>query len=262
MGKLDDREEKLLEELRVRKQVEIRDITQQFNISESTARRMCAEMERKELAVRTFGGLRILVREEAEYKHYSYEDAEGKGSTAKARIGKYATEQLKDGDIIFLSGGTTVRQMAIAMTERIRQGDLKDVMIVTNSIVWAEILSDYASVILTGGKVRSARRDVAGYLSEQTVRNARFDKCFVGVDGIDLSEGLIAFDMDTANLDRLVLEQSDNIYILADSSKFKQTYVTAYEKVLPKHVVITDDGIDPSLLEVAKRMGISIQTVG
>ena len=262
MGKVDMREERLLEELKSRGQMDLKEMMELFSISDSTARRMCVEVEKKGLAIRTFGGIRLLPeRDNSAAMIYSYNLSETRQAEEKARIGERAATLVEDGDIIFLSGGTTVQAMAVALARRLDGGKLKNVMILTSSIASAELLAPHCSVMLTGGKLRPERRDVAGFLSEQMVKSSRFDRCFVGVDGIDLSEGLMAFDADTSNLDRLVIEQSDSACILADSSKFHKTYFTAYEHISNKHCIITDQGIDPNTLLQAKNAGIAIETV-
>ena len=151
--------------------------------------------------------------------------------------------------------------MAQALARRLDEGALKNVMILTNSISSAELLAPHCSVVLTGGKLRPERMDVAGFHSEQMVKRARFDRCFIGVDGIDLQEGLMAFDGDTSNLDRLVIEQSDEACILADSSKFYKTYLTAYERISKKHRIITDAGLNPETLAGCADAGIIIEIV-
>lgn len=262
LSKVDIREEQLLVELKQRGQMDLREIIELFHISDSTARRMCVELERKDLAIRTFGGLRVLPdNDKAASAPYSYYISETENAEEKQKIGKYAAELVNDGDIIFLSGGTTVQCMAVALAQRMDSGKLKNVMILTSSIACAEMLAPHCSVMLTGGKLRPERRDVAGFLSEQMVRNARFDKSFIGVDGIDLHDGLMAFDVDTANLDRIVIDQSDKAYILADNSKFHRTYFTAYERVVQKHIIVTDDGIDPKTLVRAREDGVLIKVV-
>lgn len=263
MGKVDIREERLLEELKQRGQMETKEIIELFHISDSTARRMCVELEKKKLAIRTFGGLRILAESDKgpALATYSYHLSEMEHAQEKVRIGQRASEKVEDGDMIFLSGGTTVQCMAEALAQRLDAERVTDVMVLTNSIVCAEMLAPHCQVMLTGGKIRLARRDVAGYLSEQMVRSSRFDKCFIGVDGIDLHDGLMAFDLDTSNLDRLVMEQSDDAYVLADHSKFHRTYFTAYERFMPKHTIMTDDGIDDENVHFARLNGIPIEVI-
>ena len=70
--------------------------------------------------------------------------------------------------------------------------DRSNIDIMTNSIANAEILSSSIRVILTGGEYRAKRRDTAGIVGEKSINNARFSKAFIGVDGLDITDGLMA----------------------------------------------------------------------
>jgi len=261
LGKVNARETQILAELKKRGQLESKEIMELFHISESTARRMCVDMGKKGLAIRTFGGIRCLPENSPASAAYSYNVSETENADQKQKIGEYASGLVKDGDVIFLNGGTTVQKMAEALIERVRREGLKNISILTNSIASAELLAGYCTVMLTGGRLRAERRDMAGYLSEQMVRNAHFDKCFIGVDGINIHEGLVALDMDTANLDRMVVEQSDAAYILADSSKFHKTCSVTYAPFQAKHTIITDDRIDQNTIGFAEERDVLLQVV-
>lgn len=261
MGKVNARENQILMELKKRGQLESKEMMELYRISESTARRICVDLSKRGLAIRTFGGICSLPENMPSSAEYSYNIRETEHTELKQKIGEYACSLVKDGDVIFLNGGTTVQKMAEALIERIRREGLKNISILTNSIASAELLAGDCNVMLTGGRLRSERRDMAGYLSEQMVRNAHFDKCFIGVDGINLNEGLLALDMDTATLDRMVVDQSDSAYILADSSKFGKTCFVTYARFQPKHTLITDDQIPANLIDFAKEQGIIMQVV-
>lgn len=261
MGKVNARENQILLELKKRGQLESREIMELFRISESTARRMCVDLSKRGLAIRTFGGICCLPENSPSSAGYSYNVSETEHRDLKQRIGEYASSLVKDGDVIFLNGGTTVQKMAEALIEHIRREGLKNISVLTNSIASAELLAADCTVMLTGGRLRAERRDMAGYLSEQMVRNAHFDKCFIGVDGINMNEGLMALDMDTATLDRMAVDQSDTAYILADSSKFNKTCFVTYARFQSKHNIITDDQIPTELIDFAKEHGILMHVV-
>ena len=99
----------------------------------------------------------------------------------------------------------------------------------TNSIVNAEALGNTCRVLLTGGEYRPHRWDLAEYLSQQNIKSAHFNKSFSGVDGIDLVDDLMALDMDTANMDHLMISQSNNVFILIDHSKFREKSFIVFE---------------------------------
>ena len=263
MGKVSIRETQILVELKKRGQLESKEIMELFQISESTARRMCVDLGKRGLAIRTFGGIRCLPEHSSASVAYSYDIRETEHAEMKQKIGEYASSLVEDGDIIFINGGTTVQKMAEALIERLRREELKNISILTNSIASAELLAGYCTVMLTGGRLRAERRDMAGFLSEQMVRNAHFDKCFIGVDGIsmNMNGGLVALDVDTANLDGMVVDQSDAAFILADSSKFDRPCFVTYARFQSKHTIITDDRVDQKVIETAKKIGLLMHII-
>lgn len=258
MNKMQNRSEQLKKLLVRQGTVSLAEIQQEFGISESTARRMCKAAEEDGTAVRICGGvLRLLLPQNTD-EEYFFSQRAVEHIEEKKVIGCYASMQVENGDIIFVSGGTTTESFIRFLAERIKTKEITDVTIMTNSICNAEILGDMVNVILTGGIYRPKRRDVAGYTSEATIRGAHFNKCFIGVDGIELSDGLMALDQDTGNMDRLVTSRSETAYILADSGKFCAKPFISYEHFLPKHIILTDHGVPKDALDLAKERGIVI----
>lgn len=238
--------------------LELGEIQSIFEVSESTARRMCKAMEDEGLAVRTCGGGLQTMMPMMTGNEYLFEQKAVEHTEEKERIGAYASSKVESNDIIFVSGGTTAECFVRSLTRRIANKEISNVVIMTNSICNAEVMGELNDVILTGGVYRPKRRDVAGYTSEATIRGAHFNKSFIGVDGIELTDGLMALDSDTGNMDRLVTSRSDLVYILADSSKFKTKSFISYEHFLPKHIIVTDGGLDPADLLRAQEKGIAI----
>lgn len=262
MGKIDLRKEQLLFELNSRERINVQEIQELLNVSASTARRLCISLESDGRAVRILGGIKKLPdASNGDKPDYSYDQSATANVEEKRRIGQYASSLVRTGDIIYVTGGTTVYAFVLDLRERIRAGALHGVVIMTNSLANAEALSDTTRVLLTGGEFRPKRRDLAGYLSEQNIRSAHFNKCFAGVDGIDLVDGLMALDMDTANMDQTVTAQSDETFILTDHTKFRNQSFIIYERISARHTLITDDGLDPSLARQARDSGIKLITV-
>lgn len=260
MGKVDARKEELLKELTRQTRLLVPDIQKRFQISESTARRLCSDLEKENKAVRILGGLQIaptqLVDDGSEY---SYERRSTEFVEEKRVIGTYAATLVQNKDIIFVTGGTTVYEFVIALRQRIRNNELSNVVVMTNSMVNAEVLSGTARVLLTGGEYRPERRDVAGYISEQTLMSSHFNKCFMGIDGIDLDDGVMAMDLDTANMDNIASEKSEHTFILADHKKFKKQSFVVFERFSKRHTIITDSGLEDGLLQKARGIGLDIQ---
>ncbi len=260
MGKVSSREQEVLEVLKHRRKLETAEIVERFSISESTARRLCASLERQGKVIRGVGGIYRLP-EPGLGDDYEYDRLVSENAPQKDRIGRHAGGLLEEGDIIFLSGGTTVARLARHLAQRLARGELRRILVTTNSVINAELLAPHAKVLLIGGEYRPRRRDVAGPMSERMISGARFNKCFLGVDAIDVDSGLMVFDVETGNLDELVSARSDIKYILADSTKFKDKSFITYSAISESHLIITDDGVDPSVVAKGKVKGIRIVTV-
>lgn len=260
LQKANSREQEILDMLKVRQELEITEIAEHFAVSESTARRICASLDRQGKVIRRVGGIHTLPRAILN-SEYEYDRLAGENAPEKDRIGQYASSLVEEEDVVFISGGTTVAQFSRHLAKRFQKGELKNVVITTNSIVNAEILSKATKVLFIGGDYRPHRRDVAGSLSERIIRGARFSKCFLGVDAIDVDVGLMVFDIETGNLDELASARSDFQYILADSHKFRDKSFITYSPITKSHTIITDDRIDPEIVEKGKEKGIYIKPV-
>ena len=248
MGKVSSRENEILEVLKKRQKLSMTEIVAYFGISDSTARRLCVSLERQGKIIRGFGGIHCSPDLGGLRVEYQYDVLEGESALEKSQIGAYASELVTDGDIIFISGGTTVAQFSRHLAERIGKGLINKVLITTNSVINAEILAPFTKVVLIGGEYRPLRRDVAGFLSERMISGVHFNKCFLGIDAIDVNAGLMVFDVETGNLDELVSARSDTKYILADSQKFKKKSFITYSSITPSHVIITDRKVDPEIV--------------
>ena len=234
------REEQLLAELQQRGNMTIKEIAEVFQVSEPTARRLCASVSRNSQAVRTHGGIKYF---SVAVFDYSYDTLENINIAEKQRIARHAASMISDKDIIFLEGGTTLHHLALALAERLNNNDLKEVKVFTNSLNNLMTLSPLCKVTVVGGEYRPKRRDFVGYIAEKTVKNLYFQACFLGVDAIDLGEGMMATDIDTVRLDELLVTRSEKRVVLADSSKFNHRSMLSYAAIDAADIIITDAGI-------------------
>ena len=261
MGKVSSREEEFLDVLKKRQKLSMTEIVAYFGISDSTARRLCVSLEKKGKIIRGFGGIYCSPDVTSLRAEYQYDVLEGENALEKSQIGAYASGLVEDNDIIFISGGTTMAQFSRHLADRIKQGLINRVLITTNSVINAEVLAPFTKVLLIGGEYRPHRRDVAGFLSERMIAGIHFNKCFLGIDAIDVNAGLMVFDVETGNLDELVSERSDTKYILADSQKFKKKSFITYSNISPTHVIITDRNVDPEVVKQGNVNSIQILVV-
>ena len=233
------REEKLLDTLRLRKKMDTMEVVRLLGVSESTVRRFLSDLEEKGVVLRTYGGVQISPEWDTDYY---FDASKRRRIEQKARIGAYAASLAQNGDVLFLDSGTTLAAMAASLAERIRQGEIRDLQIYTNSLVNLKTLSAHCEVHLIGGLYRSRRQDFCGHLTEMVLSAIAFKKCFLGTDGIsiDPSEGIMATDAYTAKMGEVVVSRSDRIYVLADSTKFMRRSFIQYALLDVPDLFITD----------------------
>lgn len=254
------REDKLLSVLKAKKRMDTSEVVELLQISESTARRFFNDLEKKGVLLRTYGGIQIAPDSDADY---FYDDLLKHQSEQKKRIGEYACSLVEEGDILFLDSGTTLQHMAAALSQRLKDGTVKDIEIYTNSLVNLKILSQYCDVHVTGGLFRGKRQDFCGYLSEIVLQTIAFKKCFLGSDGISLApaEGIMATDVFTSRVNEIVAGRSDKIYILADSTKFMRRSFIRYASLDAPELFISDTDLNDQQYSLFSAAGVQIVRV-
>lgn len=258
MKKWEQRRTLLLNELSNHGKLSIRQVQELLNISESTARRLIIELEQEHCLIRRFGGIQKV---EPSSPRYSYEASQDSHFSEKEKIGRYAAGLVEENDVIFLSGGSTVKYMALALRQRLEQDRLKGVHIVTNSLVSAEVLSNTADLIMPGGIFRKDLQVLDGSLTEKNLRTMCFTKAFLGVVAVDEAEGFMTADIATNSIHEIVLSKSASFYVLADSSKFGKHSFISYAPLKEAAAVITDSGLDPALQSVFQSQNAGLHTV-
>ena len=99
MGKKEQRIKLLRNELKRQKSLRISDIEEMFQISESTARRMCSELETSGEAIRTFGGIQYMPEDFfPNLQAYSFDALSEQHVEEKKKIGMYASTLVCPGD--------------------------------------------------------------------------------------------------------------------------------------------------------------------
>ncbi len=254
------REEKLVAALRNKKHMDTGEVVSLLGISESTARRFFDDLEKKGVVLRTYGGIQISPELDADYY---FEDLQQKQTTEKKRIGEYASRLVEDGDIIFMDSGTTLQHMAVELAQRIKEGELRDLQIYTNSLINLKILMPYNDVHVIGGLFRNKRQDFCGYLAEMVLSNIVFKKSFLGADGIsmDAGEGIMATDVFTARADEITAQRTDKMFLLADSTKFMRRSFIKYATLDAVDLFITDTSLSDEYYNLFIESGLEVARV-
>jgi DeoR family lactose phosphotransferase system repressor len=113
---------------------------------------------------------------------------------------------------------------------------------------------------LIGGEYREGKRDFYGYLTEELLRNLRFTKCFIGADGFSEEAGVLASDFGTARINQLALKNSEQKFLLVDSSKLGKTPLVSFSPITNINCIVTDTAIPAEVASRLREIGVSVIT--
>ncbi len=96
----------------------------------------------------------------------------------------------------------------------------RNVTVVTNGLTHLEALYEKdITVYVTGGLVKDKTRTLIGRGAMTALAQYRFDKCFLGTNGVHPENGYTTPDPEEAAIKRQALLRSDETFVLADRSK-------------------------------------------
>lgn len=208
-----ERQQVILNLLAEKQTIKIQDVVEATNASESTIRRDLTELENAHKLERIHGGATMRGRKLHEL---SILDKTAKNLQEKMGIAQFASSFVQEEDCIFLDAGTTTFQMIPHLRG-------KNVVVVTNGLTHVEALIEHGvTTYLTGGYVKEKTRALVGAQAVESLQNYRFDKCFLGANGFDISFGYTTPDPEEAAVKRQAIGCAKMTYVVADHTKYEE----------------------------------------
>lgn len=192
-----------------------RDLAQILGVTETTIRRDCERLDKQGKILRVHGGAKSIrptvvqsPQDEKAMKdrteHYREKDI----------VCERAASFVRDGDCIFLDGGTSIAPMVKYLIK-------KQVKIVTHSMLVAEAFVDEdAELFMIGGSYIPRYSMSVGPMALRDIENFNFDYAFIGCLGMDPAEKVLyTAEMETMEIKRAAMNLSKKKFLLLDASK-------------------------------------------
>ncbi|MDZ5473762.1 DeoR/GlpR family DNA-binding transcription regulator [Bacillus sp. 31A1R] len=225
-----ERHRLILQMLKEKNIVKIQELVDITETSESTIRRDLTQLEQGKFLKRVHGGA---ARLQGKLQEPSMSEKSAKNLQPKRQIAQYAASLVEEGDCIYLDAGSTVLEMIPFLP--------KEIVVVTNGLMHVNPLLDKEiETYLIGGYAKSKTKAIIGRGALASLENYRFDKCFLGVNGIHPQFGYTTPDQEEAMIKKLALSLSREVFVLSDESKFSEI---AFAKIADLHeaTIITDE---------------------
>lgn len=251
-----ERRERIIHLLKEQGSVQVNELAHQFSVSTVTIRSDLSFLEKQGIATRAYGG--ALVCEPSRWvPERSIEAKQTENLPIKQRIGRLAASLILPGSTIILDSGTTTYEVALQLRQH------KDIVAMTNGLNVANALLEASGVelLLTGGHLRRNAMSFYGSQAEAALQNYHFDMLFLGVDGLNLTQGVTTHHEDEARLNRSMCEASKQVIVVTDSGKFNRVSLHKIIETSRIDVIITDTGIPDALLKGLQDQGVDVLLV-
>lgn len=210
----------ILEYIKKHKDIQIAELTNIVDASESTIRRDIKDLSLQGLVIENYGS--VLYHEKNEPDVFLRERI-SLNLKEKQDIGLKAASLISDGSFVYIDAGSTTLQMIPFI-------QAKHVVFITNGLnIATELIKFNHEVHILGGQIKAMTAAVIGQEAIEALENYHFDLAFMGTNGIsDL--GYSTPDIKEGLLKKKVIQRSRKSYVLSDQSKFGKTTSFVFAK--------------------------------
>ena len=227
------RQDYILHMLESSDSLSLKELAKELSVSEWTIRRDVNDLHTKGIIDRFHGGIRLKNHKRNELLCNN----EALHMVEKNRIGIRAAKAIREGSRVIFGSGTTVRAVAKALARY-----EKKLTISTNSI---EVCYELAhklnyKITCTGGDVHGDFCTLDGPVTEKFLLSNYFDCAVIGPSAISIQHGLTIRSELSALTVPIMMEHSDHVIVVADHSKFGQSYQNKIGDLEAVDTIITD----------------------
>ncbi|HEX4818320.1 MAG TPA: DeoR/GlpR family DNA-binding transcription regulator [Nonomuraea sp.] len=236
----EERQQEILRRARAAGRVDVVTLAAELDVTTETIRRDLTSLERAGVLRRVHGGAIPVERLGFEPALAARDEVM---TAEKERIAKAALAELpEDGSVIIDAGTTTGRLVQVLPADR-------ELTVVVNSPPLATVLAARANlhVIMLGGRVRGKTLATVDDWALRPLAHLNVDVAFMGTNGCSLDRGLTTPDPAEAAIKRAMVGAAQRSVLLADHTKFSNTYLATFAELAEIDVVISDTGLDAAL---------------
>ncbi|MFE4570309.1 DeoR/GlpR family DNA-binding transcription regulator [Paenibacillus chitinolyticus] len=245
-----ERWQKILALVNERGSIRVTELSELCGVTEETIRRDLDKLESEGRLMRSHGGA---VRVGESQPEIPFKERETVHADLKRSIAREAVKHIRENDRIILDASTTAWYMAQILPD-------EPLTVLTNSIQVAVELSskEKIQVVSTGGRLLPQSLSYAGPLAERSMDTYHVDKAFLSCKGVHTARGISESSELQALVKAKMVAISDEVFLLADHSKFGQqsfAHVASWERI--GHV-ITDSSTSADSLEALREKGVKV----
>ncbi|MCP1226384.1 DeoR/GlpR family DNA-binding transcription regulator [Sebaldella sp. S0638] len=202
-----------------------------FKVSKNTIRRDIKELLEKGKIKKIYGGVTINQK-----KLVPFEERNIKNHAEKKAAAEIAAAYINDGDIIFIDSGTTTMWLIDYLKNK------NNITILTNNLsaIISALPYPNLNIISLGGTLKRKTNSFVGNSTSLVLKDYNISKAFMAATGISIARGATNSSVEEYELKKLIVEKSDEIFLLVDSSKFDIISLMTYSPLENLNYIITN----------------------
>lgn len=231
--------------------VRIDELADQFDVSRETIRRDLISLEERGEIQRVHGGG---IRTELSSSEPPFEVRITQQEREKSGIARLSAGLVESAKTVFLDVGTTVARVV----EFFPDGFSGEV--ITNSVLAAQALATRPDIAVTicGGRMRHGDLALSGPMATALMRDVFVEVALLGSGGVDPQHGLTDFYADEIDLRKLIIQNTETSYVLADSTKVGRIATHRVTSLDRLSGIVTDDGVDSRFIQELESVGVNV----
>jgi DeoR/GlpR family transcriptional regulator of sugar metabolism len=224
------------------------DLSQQISVSEDTVRRDLQELSEQGKIIKVHGGAL------SKSFHSSFNLAQVYSIDGKKTIAQKAVALIKDGMFILTSGGTTIIELARALPENLHA------TFITGSLpaAFEYIHHPNIEVIFIGDKLSKSSQISVGAEAILKIKQIKADLCFLGINALDIENGLTDNDWDVVQVKKAMIESSEKVVALSIAEKINTAQGIKICTPGALDILITELDPKKALFQPYKNKGITV----
>lgn len=249
----EERLELILNILNKNGRVKVKELSEEFNVSEGMIRKDLQRLEKDDLLQRTYGGA-ILNRKISKLSSLTARMKVNLNS--KDMISKKAFDLIEDGDIIFLEASSINFLLA-----KLISTSTKKITLITNMPIIPTLFSDNETVMLIciGGVYDHKSGGVLGSEAIKSISKYTFNKGFLGSSGVNLITNSVGTVMlEDGNIKDLIVSNSKEVFLLVETEKFNVDSPYRFTSIDEFDAIITDSDITDDILERLNNLSVKL----
>jgi DeoR/GlpR family transcriptional regulator of sugar metabolism len=244
-----ERQAYILHQVNLHNKVLSTDLSHLINVSDDTIRRDLQELAEAGKIIKVHGGALS-----PSFHNSNHSSREIYSYTQKRIIAQKAASLITDGMFVLSGGGTTVIELAKALPPQLHATFISGSI----PVIYEYMNHPNIDVIVIGDKISKNSKITVGLEAISRIRQLRADICFLGINAINLDNGVSDNDWDVVQIKKAMIESSRKLVCLTIAEKINSQQPIQVCDLTKIDTLITELPPDDPILEPYIKAGITV----